>query len=96
MLLGIYKNIAELERELTLPELELLVKASREKEHRLMRFYGFFKGVDIDEGSGESAKERFEAIQRRAEARLAGVPEDEIDQKGEPSFEDFGIEVESD
>jgi hypothetical protein len=95
MLLGIYKNVAELEEALTLPELELIVKSSRDKEHRLMRFYGFFKGVDIDEGNGQSAKERFEAVQRRAEAKLAGRTDEEIAQEGALSFEDFGFEVES-
>lgn len=70
------------------------MKAIREREHRLMRSYGFFKGVDIDEGSGETPQDKFERAERRAAARLAGKSEEEIEREGEVSFEDLGIEVE--
>lgn len=60
-----------------------------------MKFYGMFKGVDIDEGKEGSAKDRFEKAQRRAAARLAGKTEEEIENEGEVSFEDLGIEVET-
>ena len=93
---GRWKNIEELEESLTLEELELIVKSSREKEHRLMKFYAAFKGVNIDEEEKEDVQDRFERAQRRAEARLAGLTEEEIEQAEEQSsFADFGLEVET-
>lgn len=89
---GQWKNFIELEETLSLPELDAVVKASRDKERRLMKFYAAFKGVNLDEQEG--AAERFEEIQRRAEARLAGKSPEEVDEASEPSFEELGIEFE--
>ena len=85
LLLGSWKNIEELEEALNLNELQAIVKAGREKEHRIMRFYGLFKGVDIDKSNTE---ERYNEVVKRAEARLRGKTVDEME------FEDFGIDVE--
>lgn len=75
-------------------ELELVVKSGRDKEHRMMKFYAAFKGVDLD-ASEEDPKDRFEDIKRRAEARLSGKSDSEIEQEGERlSLQDFGLEVE--
>lgn len=95
LLIGTWKNIEDLEDHLTLEELELIVKSSREKEHRMMKFYAAFKGVDLDEGSKEEAAEVFARAQRRAEARLQGKTDEEINKHEEiASFAEFGIEFE--
>lgn len=61
-----------------------------------MKFYAAFKGVDLDEGNREDAEERFKKAQRRAEARLAGLSDEEIGKNEEISeFADFGLEVET-
>lgn len=92
---GPWKNIEEMEESVTLEELELRVKASREREHRMMKFYAAFKGVDLDEGNKQDSAEVFERAQRRAEARLLGKTDDEIDKHEELSaFADLGIEFE--
>lgn len=71
-----------------------MVKQGREKESRLMKFYAAFKGVDLDADSKESSRERLEAIERRAQARLAGQDPDAAEKAG-ASFEDFGIDFET-
>lgn len=93
--MGRWSNIEELEESLTLEELELIVKASREKEYRLMRFYAAFKGVDLEEDEKKEREEAFERAQRRANAKLAGKSGDEIDRELDiAEFGDFGLEVE--
>ena len=87
MLTGNWKNIEELEEVISLDELNLLVNALREKEHRHNRFMAALKGIDIDEGSSESAEERFERAKRRAESKLSGVSEEELE------MSDFGLDI---
>ena len=86
LLLGNWKNIEEMEEALTLEELEVLIRAGREKEHRMMKFYAAFKGVNLDEDS--DTKDRFDAVQRRAEAKLSGKTEEELE------WEELGIDIE--
>lgn len=64
--------------------------ASRAKEHRQQKFAAALKGIDLDEGSKDSAKERFEAVQRRVESKLSGESQDKME-----LFE-LGIEFETD
>lgn len=82
---GHWKNFEELEEDLCLEELEAVLKAGREKEHRLMKFYALFKGVDLDEA--QDTKQRFDAVQRRAEMRLTGKTEEELE------FAELGIDI---
>lgn len=79
MLLGIWKNVAELEETLSLPEMELVVKAAHEREHRHNRFAAALKGIDIDEGEQDDVRERMEAVEARAAARLRGEDPDEAE-----------------
>ncbi len=72
----------------------MLIKAGREKEHRMMKFYAAFKGVDLDEEDKQAAQERLNAVKRRANARLRGASEEEIEKASEAGFADFGMEVE--
>ena len=87
LLLGNWKNIEELEESLTLEELDLLVRTARDKEERMMKFYAAFKGVDLDASSKEQSQDVFDAVQRRAEARLTGRDVEDLE------FEELGIEI---
>lgn len=78
LLLGIWKNVQELEESLNLSELELIVKAARDKEHRHNKFMAAIQGIDIDKGNADEAKERFERVQRRVRAKQSGKSEDEL------------------
>lgn len=82
---GKWKNFEQLEEDLCLEELEAVLKAGRERESRLMKFYAAFKGVDLD--GGQDSKERFDAVQRRVEARLSGKSEEELE------FAELGIDI---
>lgn len=85
MLLGLWRNIEDLENSLCLEELEAIIKASREKEHRHQKFMAALKGIDLDEN--DEAKERFEAVKRRAEARMTGKSEEQLE------LAEFGLEI---
>lgn len=71
-----YKNFDELEEEISLGELEALLVKARDVEHDRQRFAASLKGINLD-GPNESEESRFEAVERRAAARLAGVSEEE-------------------
>lgn len=88
LLLGIWKNIADLEEALCLQELQLLIKSSREVEHRRNKFLAALKGIDLDEGQKESAEDAFARVQRRAESRLRGVSEESLE------MEALGMDIE--
>lgn len=87
-MLGIWRNIEDLENSLCLSELEAIVKASRDKEHRHNKFMAAIQGIDIDKGQEDSVEDRFEAVQRRAEARMSGRSEIELE------FNSFGLDIE--
>lgn len=57
---------------MTLPELQAIIEASREREHRRNKFAAALKGIDLDEGTKQSNEERFEEVQRRALVKLHG------------------------
>lgn len=86
--MGIWRNVEDLEDALSLPELEVILTASREKEHRYNKFMAALQGVDIDKGNQESAEAAFDRVQRRATARLSGASEEQLEHN------DFGIEFE--
>lgn len=82
-----FKNFDDLEENLCLAELESLLEKAREVEHDRMKFAASLKGIDIDKGNVESNEERFERVKKRAQAKLAGIDEDEFE------FMEIGIEV---
>lgn len=84
MLLGIWKNIEELEQNVTLEELNAIVNKSREIKHQQNKFLAAMKGIDLDQSTDQ--EERFNEVQRRVEAKLSGKSKDEIE------FQDFGID----
>lgn len=85
MLLGIWKNIEELEDSINIDELHMILKAGRDREERQNRFAAALKGINLDEGKEDEA---YAAVERRAKARLEGRTEEELE------FEELGIEVE--
>lgn len=87
-MLGIWKNIEELEESLSIDELKAIVKASREKEHRANKFAAALKGINIDEGSQNTAKEKFEEVQRRVQAKLYGKSEAALE------MDELGLDIE--
>ncbi len=91
-MLGIWKNVADLEESLSLPELEAILTASREKEEREHRFMAALKGIDLDEGAKDSAQEAFERSQRRAEAILRGESLDSVERRADSDT--FGLDFE--
>jgi Ca2+-binding EF-hand superfamily protein len=88
MLLGIWKSFAELEDTISLEELEQIVSAGREREHRHNKFMAALKGVDIDSDGESDMQERFASVQRNADAILSGRDIEEVE------LEDLGIDIE--
>lgn len=86
MLLGIYRNVEELEEHLNLKELEVMVSASREREMRHHRFMAALKGIDLDEG--DKAVNKVDEMKRRIEAEQKGVSTEALD------YMDMGFDVE--
>lgn len=87
MLLGIWKSVEELEENITLEELEKILDASREKQHQANKFAAALKGINLDEDN--NAKDRFDEVSRRAEARLSGKSTEELE------FASFGIDFDT-
>ena len=92
LLLGIWRNVADLEESLSLPELQAILEAAREKEHREHKFLAALKGIDLDEGKKEETQDAFDRIKQRAEARLRGVSEEEVGRQADAEL--FGLEFE--
>lgn len=86
LILGIWRNVEELESVLNLPELEAIISAAREKEMRHHKFMAALKGLNLDDD--DSAKERVEEIKRRAEAKRLGTTTEALE------FNEFGIDFE--
>ena len=98
MLLGIWKNIEELEDSLSLPELNAILSASRDREHRSNKFAAALRGIDLDKHSKEQNEERFEEINRRAQAKLhamrTGADAEKTERQLELADFGFGLEIE--
>jgi hypothetical protein len=88
LLIGSWKNIEELESSLNLEELEAVVKAARDREHRTNKFLAALKGIDIDKDSQSSAQERVEELKRKVELQRLGAKK--VEKK---ELMDFGIDV---
>lgn len=90
-LLGHWKNFEELEANISLPELEAILTAAREREHARNKFAAALQGHDLD-GNNESVEERFRKAELAAHAQLAGKSEEEYELSDEHGF--FGFETE--
>jgi hypothetical protein len=64
--LGGWKNIAELEDNLTQEEVFGLIKTIRDREHRFARTIFASQGVDLDE---QAQKSKMDEIKKRAAAK---------------------------
>lgn len=64
-LLGHWTNFAELEENLSLPELQHILDAKREDEYRNRRFAAALQGIDLDEGQVSENQRRLEEIQKK-------------------------------
>lgn len=84
---GNWKNLIEVEEELTLEELELILTKSRDAEYDRQRFAAGLKGVNLDEVAAESQAESFDDVRRRADAKLSGKSEAQL------AFEEIGIDI---
>lgn len=75
-MLGQWKNFDEIEENLCLAEINVILEASRERRHEDRKFAAALKGVDLDENKEETS---FEAVKRRAEAKLRGMTEEQYE-----------------
>lgn len=85
MLIGPWKSVEEVEENLSLPELVGLLKVQAEEEWADRKFTAALKGIQLPEPENEQVA-TFEEVKRRAEARLAGISEEQLD------FMDMGID----
>lgn len=90
LLLGIWKNVEDLEESLSLPELEIMLEAYRKQRHEEHTFMAALKGIDLNEGATNSAQEKFDEVQRRAETKLMG--EKAVANK---EYDFFGLDIET-
>ena len=89
MLLGIWKNVEELEMYISLDELELILEAAREQEYNRNKFAAALKGIDLDKQNQQSAEEAMERVRMRAQARLTGESVEKLE------FDALGIDIET-
>lgn len=71
LMLGIWKNVSDLETSISLPELESIIRESRDKEMRHHKFLAAIQGIDLDKPSNDG-EDRVEAAKRRVAAQQAG------------------------
>lgn len=81
MLLGIYKSFEELEDNLTIEEMNLILKADAAKEERNHKVMAAVQGLPWgdSETTGESGEDAMARIKRKAAASAAGKTEEEIE-----------------
>jgi len=87
MLLGIWRNVEELEDSINLDELQAILTAARDREHRRNKFFAAMKGIDLDESETDSTN-KFDEVQRRVEAKLTGKSEQVLE------LDVFGLDIE--
>jgi len=51
--LGIWKDFTELEENLSMPELTVILKATRDKEHETRKFDAAIQGIDLDSATSQ-------------------------------------------
>lgn len=94
MLSGMFKTFEELEESLTVEELHKMIEAIHEKEFRGWKFQAGLKGIDLDAEVRKEKGSSFDKIKERAQARLAGATEENIEEATEEmKLADFGIKI---
>lgn len=81
---GSWSSFDHIEEVLTLDELMLLYGTITDKINEDREFAASLKGIDL-RGNNEEESSSFEEVQRRAQAKLAGKSEDELE------FADLGF-----
>lgn len=80
MLMGIYKSFEELEENLTMEELNLILKADAAKEERTFRVLAAVNGVPWGaDGEVESGEDAMARIKKQAEAIRLGKSVEELE-----------------
>lgn len=79
-----------METNLSLPELEAILDAERERQYNQNKFLAALKGINLEGAAAKSAEEKVEEIKNRVAAKLAGkdVETYELETLG------LGVEVE--
>lgn len=75
-----YKNFDDLESHLTQGELIKLYEKAFERDMDNKRFTAAMQGIDLDGNSDKKSK--FDEIKRRAEAKAAGMSEEQYELQG--------------
>jgi hypothetical protein len=70
-LLGIWKNLDELERSLSLPELTEILSTHNENEYNNRKFSAAIQGVDLEGGKEE--EDPWEAMKARVAEKTSGI-----------------------
>jgi hypothetical protein len=64
-LLGIWKDYAELEINLSMPELLITLESKRDLDYQEKKFLAAIQGVDIDKGSSQAPENKWEEMKAR-------------------------------
>lgn len=72
-LLGIWKNYDELESSICLSELMAILEQKRELDYQDKKFTASLKGIDLDEASGKTEEDPWEAMKARVAAKTSGI-----------------------
>lgn len=76
---GSWSSFDHIEEALTLDELMLLYGTIHEQINEDRKFAASLKGIDLGGNEASEAEASFDDIKRRAEAKLAGKSEDELE-----------------
>lgn len=72
---------------MSLAELSQVLDSSRKVQREQNKFLAAIQGIDIDKNKSDGA-DAFEEVKRRAQAKLAGMSEEELD------LSEVGISIE--
>ncbi|NBR61241.1 MAG: hypothetical protein EBT86_06265 [Actinobacteria bacterium] len=71
--LGIWKNFDELESNISMPELMTILEMTRELDYNEKKFLAAMQGVDLDEASGKTVEDPWEAMKARVASKVSGI-----------------------
>ena len=60
-------------------ELQAILEASREKEHRSMKFFAALKGIDLDKNGNHDSRDRVQQIKERVAAQQRGEDPNKVE-----------------
>lgn len=71
--LGIWKNFDELESSISMSELMIILESTRELDYNEKKFLAAMQGVDLDEQSGKTKEDPWEAMKARVASQTSGI-----------------------